>query len=319
MAPAFPTQNHHGNLTGILAMLVAMFSFCTSDMLVKLLTESLPLGEVMFVRGLVTIVLIGALAARLGELHGFRRVLHRSVFLRTLGEVMAAIFFLTALIHLALPTVTIIHQAVPLAVAAASAGVLGESVHWRRWTAIAVGFLGVIVVMRPGLEGFSPWSLLVIGAVLSVTLRDLSTKFIPSAVPTVLVVAVACVAATAAGGGMGLFLSEPWRMPEGVEIAYLVGGAVCLTVGHWFIILALRVGSPSVSTGFRYSVVVWALVYGYVIWGDRPDTLTWIGTTMIVGSGVYTFHRERLLARRALAGYHAGANEQTATAERGGG
>lgn len=307
---------HRGDLIGIGAMLVAMIGFVSNDTQVKLASETLPLGEVMFLRGAVTVALVGVLVFATGAHRAtFRALGNAAVWWRTAGEAAGAGLFLTALTHLPLPTGTIIMQAVPLVLVAASAAFLGEVVHWRRWLAIAVGFAGVVVVMRPGLDGFNVYSLMALAAALFVALRDLSTRSIPRTIPTVLVVAVACVVVMLVGGGMGVAGGEDWRMPDWREAAIILGAGCCLIVGYWFVIVSMRSGAASLSAPFRYSIVLWATLYGYLIWDDRPDLLTWIGTGLIIGAGVYTFHRERLLARRAAARYDAASNIPAGTGQ----
>jgi drug/metabolite transporter (DMT)-like permease len=280
------------------AMAVSMLGFVSNDTQVKYLSDTLalPLGEVMFLRGVLTVVLIGALAYAMGAHRHWRLTAQRAVFWRTLGEVVASILFLTALIHLPIAEATIIMQAVPLAVTAAAAVFLREHVGWRRWSAVAVGFVGVLIVMRPGLAGFNIYAVWVVVAVLFVALRDIATRFVPVAVPTVLIVAIASAAVMVTGAVMGL--GEDWRMPAWSEAIWLLGSAVCILVGYWFVIVAMRTGDMAVTSPVRYTVIVWATIYGFLIWGDRPDVYTWIGTALIIGTGLYTIYREQRLARR---------------------
>ena len=289
---------HRNNVLAIGAMILSMLGFVSNDTQVKYLTETLPLGEVMFLRGIATVVFIGILAVAMGAHREWRKAAHPGVFWRTLGEVVASILFLTALIHLPLAEATIIMQAVPLAVTGAAALFLREHVGWRRWTAVAIGFAGVLIVMRPGLEGFNSYAIMVVVSVLFVALRDIATRFVPAAVPTVLVVAIASAAVMVTGAIMGL--GEDWRMPNWSELPWLIGSALCLLVGYWFVIVAMRTGDMAVTSPARYTVIVWATIYGFLVWGDKPDTYTWIGTALIVATGLYTINRERRLARRSV-------------------
>ena len=289
---------HRNNVLAIGAMILSMLGFVSNDTQVKYLTETLPLGEVMFLRGIATVVFIGILAIAMGAHREWRMAAHPAVFWRTLGEVVASILFLTALIHLPLAEATIIMQAVPLAVTGAAALFLREHVGWRRWTAVAIGFAGVLIVMRPGLEGFNSYAIMVVVSVLFVALRDIATRFVPASVPTVLVVAIASAAVMVTGAVMGL--GEDWRMPNWSELPWLIGSALCLLVGYWFVIVAMRTGDMAVTSPARYTVIVWATIYGFLVWGDKPDTYTWIGTALIVATGLYTITRERRLARRSV-------------------
>ncbi len=288
--------SHRDNLLAIGAMAVSMLAFVTNDTQVKYVSQTLPLGEVMFLRGVATVVLIGIMVFAMGAHRQVPRLADRGLFWRTVGEVAASILFLIALTHLPIAEAIILMQAVPLAVTAAAAVFLHERVGWRRWTAVAIGFAGVLVVMRPGVEGFDAYGLMVVAAVLFVALRDIATRFVPREVPTVLVVAVASVAVMITGAGMGLW--EDWRIPNWSEIPWLFGSALCLLVGYWFVIVAMRTGEMAVTSPVRYTVIVWATIYGFLIWGYRPDLYTWLGTALIIGTGLYTIYRERALARR---------------------
>lgn len=284
-------------MAGIAAMCVAMIAFVSNDTQVKLASEQIPLGEVMFLRGLATVVFVGALIVAGGHARHWRAIRRPAVLLRTLGEVAASILFLTAITHMELAHGTTLMQAVPLVVTAASAIFFREWVSWRRWLAIVIGFVGVVVVMRPGFVAIDTWSIMVLAAVLFVALRDLSTRSIPDSVPTVVIVWIACIGVTAAGGVLGVTVDEPWEMPDLSVWPLLFGSALCLIVGYWLVIFAMRTGDAGASAPFRYTVIVWATLYGFLIWGDRPDLWTGIGTVLIVAPSLYVFYRERRLAR----------------------
>jgi drug/metabolite transporter (DMT)-like permease len=216
---------------------------------------------------------------------------------RSIGELGATYFYLAALFHMPIANVTIIFQAAPLAVAAGAALVLGEHVGWRRWAAIVVGFLGVLMVVRPGLSGFDVHGLLVLVSVLFVTMRDLTTRAMPAAIPTLVVSLATALTVTAMGAALGL--TEDWVRPSPVRLLQLASAAGFLAVGYVSIIFAMRSGALSVTASFRYVAVVFAIALGYVIWGDLPDAMTIAGSVVIVGSGLYTLYRERQAGRRA--------------------
>ncbi len=279
-------------------MSVAMLAFVSNDTQVKLATEQIPLGEVMFLRGLVTMALVGVLVVAGGHARQWRAVRRPAVLLRTFAEVAASILFLTALMHIGLPYgSTTLMQAVPLVVTAASAIFFKEWVSWRRWTAIIIGFIGVVVVMRPGFVAIDTWSIMVLVAVIFVAIRDLSTRSIPSSVPTVIIVGIACAGVTVAGAVLGVTVDGPWTMPDFSVVLLLFGSGLFLIVGYWFVIVAMRTGDTGASAPFRYTVIVWATLFGFLVWGDRPDLWTGIGTALIVAPSLYVFYRERRLAR----------------------
>lgn len=191
-------------------------------------------------------------------------------------------------------------QTVPIVIAAAGALIFKEDVGWRRWTAILIGLLGVVVVIRPGLTGFTIYSLLAFASVFLIALRDIATNRIVASVPTITVLAVALVAAMLSGAAMGL--GEDWIWPRGLDLLEVVGAGLFLVLAYAFIIIALRSADLSLTAPFRYTIVVWAVLFGFLFWGDRPDALTVVGGSLIVGSGIFTLYRERQLVRRKTAG-----------------
>jgi drug/metabolite transporter (DMT)-like permease len=288
-------SSREGVLRGIVAMLVSQVAFVTNDTFMKLATESLPMGEVIFIRGAFATLAVGIAGFFLKGHRDVRTIRDWRVTGRVVSDVLGMAFFVAALVHMPIANVTIILQATPLAVTAAAALFLGEHVGWRRWIAIGVGFAGVLVVVRPGLAGFEFHSILVLISVLFVTVRDVATRSLPASVSTWLITL-----ATTAGGvvvGIALAPFEEWSMPSPGTTAELAAAGLLLAVGQATIIVAMRVGDMSLTASFRYWGVVIAIAYGYLIWGDVPDTFTLAGSAIIVATGIYAIYRERKLAR----------------------
>jgi len=281
------------NLRGILAMMASMFALTLNFAFVKLAGAVLPVGEVLFLRGLIAALLISVVAFATGAHRRLHRVFHRTVVWRTVCESAAAVCFVTALMRTPIANATVILQAMPLVITAAAAIWLGEVVHWRRWLAIVAGLLGVVIVIRPGLAAFQWWSLLVLVAVLLSAFRDLSTRRMPEGIPTVLVAVVAL--ATLSLVGLSFSLFENWVVPDGTALMQVAGSGILLGLGLFFVVLAMRRGELSIIATFRYSAVLWAIVLGFVLWGDVLDLPTIAGALIIVGSGVYISYRERSL------------------------
>jgi S-adenosylmethionine uptake transporter len=288
------------NARGALLMMASMASFTINDTFVKLVGDDLPLMQILFLRGLATTTLIGLLAWRLRAIE--LRLSGRDaalVALRTACEVGAAYFFLTALINMPLANVTAILQVLPLTVALGGALVFGESLGWRRLTAILVGFAGMLLIVRPGPEGFNLYAGYALVAVGMVTVRDLATRRMSSAVPslTVTLAAASGVTLFAALAGLG----QDWA-PVTARHATLVGAsAVFIMGGYLFSVLVMRVGEVAVVAPFRYTGLLWALVLGWAVFGDWPAPLTLLGAAIIAATGIYTMLREARLARRARA------------------
>jgi drug/metabolite transporter (DMT)-like permease len=277
-------------------MAVSMAGFTCNDALVKLASAHMNPGQVMLVRGIFATALVTLLAWHQGALKAPRLVLHPMIGVRAFGELGATIFFLISLQHLPIANVSAILQALPLAVTMGAALFLGEGVGWRRWVAIAVGFTGVMIVVRPGFEGFNVFALLALISVAFCAVRDLATRRLPPEVPTLLVSTVTAAAITLCGA-VSLVPFGGWTPMEPEYVGLLGLTAVLVLIGYQFIIKAMRTGDISFIAPFRYTALLWAIMLGYLIFGDVPDTAMIVGAVIIVGSGLYTLYREQIAGK----------------------
>lgn len=284
------------NLRGALFMVISMAAFTVNDAIAKFVSDSMNMAQVMLVRGIFASMLVGVIAWQSGALTQLRHALNSMVMLRVAGDAAGTLTFLLALQHLPLANVSAILQALPLAVAMGAALFLGEGVGWRRWLAISVGFIGVLIVVRPGVEGFSVHSLLVLACVLFCAVRDLATRRIPEAIPSLLVSAVTSTAITILGAAL-LPAMGGWTPMQPSMVLYLALAAVLVLIGYQFIIMAMRVGDISFIAPFRYTALLWAIALSIVIFGDFPDSAMIMGSAIIVASGLYTLYRERVVGR----------------------
>jgi drug/metabolite transporter (DMT)-like permease len=294
-------MNAHGdhatsNLHAIVAMLIGQASFTFNDVLMKLTATDLPGGQAIFLRGIMAVLV--SLAAYL-VVGGFKFELLRGqgriLTLRNIGEIGSTFFFLFALFHMPIATAVAILQLMPLAITAAAALFLAEPVGWRRWLAAFIGLLGVMIVIRPGSDGFTWWSLLALTAVAFSVLRDLSTRRVGLHVPAILLVTISAFTVTTSAAGFALV--ETWVMPTPRQLVMLLGAAVFLFSGYYFMVHAMRYGEVAVVSPFRYSVIVWAILAGVILWDEWPDAPALIGTGVVVAAGLYTFMRERKIWR----------------------
>jgi drug/metabolite transporter (DMT)-like permease len=283
------------NVRGIVAIVASQLAFLINDTLIKVTSDRLPLGEIIFIRGAFATLLVAIVVVALGQHRTMAALRHRMAFWRTTGELGGTLFYLIALFQMPIATAVIIFQAVPLSVTAGAALFLRESVGWRRWAAIVAGFLGVVIVIRPGLDSFDVAGLLVLASVLFVSLRDLTTRALPIGVPTLLVTFVTAFAVTMMGALIGL--TEEWLRPNFNDLLRLVGAALFLSIGYFTAIAAMRLGDMSVTAPFRYVAVVFAIAIGFLVWGDVPDALTIVGSVIITAAGLYTLYRERQAMR----------------------
>lgn len=288
------------NLRGAGIMAISMAAFTLNDTAIKSLGDSLPLAQTIFLRGMATSIVMALVAWRLGALRWDvpRRDWGR-ILLRSLADIGATFLFLGALFHMPLANLTAILQALPLTVALGAALVYGEPLGWRRLLAIGTGFCGVLLIVRPGADGFNIYALWGLGAVAMVTVRDLAARRLSPATPSVLAALVGAVLVTLAAGGV--MLTEGWA-PLTAPAAGRIGlAALFILVGYLASVAVMRVGEIGFVAPFRYTGLIWALVLGWLVFGDWPDPTTLLGAGIVVGTGMFTLYRERVLARRAAA------------------
>lgn len=283
------------NLKAILAITAAMASFGCGDTLMKLASTSLPTSELLFIRGsIITIVaLIGATIT--GALRELRHVWHRPLALRVVGDVSSGWFFQSALARLPYADLTAITQLGPMAITAASALFLGERVGWRRWTATAVGLIGVLIIIRPGGASFNWWALVGIATVLCTALRDLSTRFIDRRAPAILIMFLSAGGVTLAALAVAPFSN--WGLPTGLLMLKLAGASIFSLLGQLGLILAMRTGEVSAVVPFRYTIILFSILSGIFVFNHFPDALTLLGIAIVTGAGLYTFYREQKVRR----------------------
>ncbi|MBB4304070.1 drug/metabolite transporter (DMT)-like permease [Rhodobium orientis] len=282
-------------MAGALAMLVSGLGYTVNDAFTKTVSEDLPTGEIIFVRGIFASAMIVAILVATGSFRRVRVPRSQAVAWRIFGEVGATVLFLAALFHMPIAEATVILQTAPLAVTAASAVLLKEAVGWRRWTAVTIGFCGILLIVRPGFSGFDLWALVALAAVVFIVIRDLATRLISADIPTLTITMMTTFTVTVLGLAMGVF--ESWVMPSAAEVFFLFSAAVFIIIGYFFIIVAMRVADIGFVSPFRYAIVLYAGILGYAIWGDVPDLPMIVGAAIVIATGIYTFHRERLVRR----------------------
>ena len=281
------------NIKGAIFMSINMLAFVVNDAFMKFLFIDISIYQAIFLRGVITIPMLALMAVYRNQItFSVNKSDWKYIWLRVAGEVGAAVFFLSALAQIPLANVTAILQAVPLTVTMAAALFLRETVGWRRWLAIIIGFLGVTIIVRPGVDGFSVYSLYAIAAVFCVTLRDIATRKLSKDVPTSLVAMITGVAITLYGAIM--LPSVMWIPLTATHWFLLILAAIAIVFGYLFSVLAMRTGETSFIAPFRYTAMIWAIGLGIILFNDWPDNLTLLGTTIVIATGIYSFHREKL-------------------------
>lgn len=288
------------NLRGATLMTLAMAGFALEDTFLKILSATLPVGQIFMMLGFSGAICFACLARLNGQAILFAGALSRPVLIRNLGELIAGVGWVTAISLTPLSSAAAILQATPLAVTLGAALFMGAQVGWRRWAAILVGFAGVLIIIRPGLEGFEPASIFAVMGVIGLAIRDLATRAVPPHISS-LQLSVHAFAIIVPCGAVMLLFSGGAVSPGPAVWASLAGALFFGVLAYYWIVAASRVGEVAVVTPFRYTRLVFALAIGVVVFGERPDLMTLLGGAIVIASGLYTFLRERHIARRAAA------------------
>jgi drug/metabolite transporter (DMT)-like permease len=272
---------------GSLWMVAAMAGFAVEDMFLKRAATTLPVGQILMIFGIGGTLAFAVLAVRQGE-----RVLHPAilspVILGRCGfEALGRLFYTLAIALTPLSSASAILQAAPLVVVSGAAILFGERVGLRRWLAILAGFGGVLMVLRPGLDGFTPLSLLAVAGMLGFAARDLATRAAP-AILSNLQLGIYGFAMMVPAGAVLLALSGGAAMPDPAAAAHLAAATAIGVGAYYALTAAMRTGDVSVVTPFRYTRLLCALILGTAVFGERPDAITLAGSAVIVASGLYT-------------------------------
>ncbi|MCI4660263.1 MAG: DMT family transporter [Neomegalonema sp.] len=285
------------NARGALAMAIAMLCFSVTDAAMRIILETLPLGQAMSVRGVFAIGFALLAVHWSGAMHRLRAVADRKVLLRNGLEGLAAVMFLGALANMPLAKLVSIMQVSPLIATAMAALLLREPVGWRRWMATLVGFFGVLVIIGADASGITAFALMGLAAAFLAAGRDIATRRIERDVPTIIIALGGVIAITLMGAVLGT--QEHWVPVTWPMIALLCTSALGVLGGNFFVSQAMRSGDISFVAPFRYMLVLWATLISFTIFSEVPGWNTWLGAGIVIAAGIYTAHRESQ-RRRAL-------------------
>jgi len=284
------------NLKGILFMILAMAGFAFEDLFIKLLSTYFPISEVIIILGFTGtfIFFIIALLQNAPIIH--KDLLNKHVIIRTICELLGAVFFVTAIALTPLSSATAILQIAPLLVTIGAVIFFKEKVGWRRWTAVFIGFIGVLLIVRPGFEGFMPASIFAILGSVFLAARDLATRAMQVKLPSVTIALYAFIA-FGISGILIIPFNSPMVIPTSNQIIYFIGASAFGVIAYYSLVISSRIGEMSVISPFRYSRIVFAMLLAIIILDENPDGLTLIGASIVVASGLYTFVRETVLKK----------------------
>lgn len=291
---AAPPPRAPENMKGLVLMALGFFSFAACDVQAKYLTAHFPAVEIVWFRQVGLFIGVLAMIALKGP-GLLRSHLPGIQISRGLCAVVSSICFVWAVTYVPLADAVAVSFIAPFVVTLMSALVLREPVGIRRWIAVTIGFVGMLIVVRPGMGVVNPAILLVVAAACFFALRQVLSRSLAGADPVVTTVAYTSISATLV---LSLALPFNWVTPETAHLWLVVAGlAVTAAVGEVLVIRALDIAQAVVVAPMHYSLILWSTFYGFVVFGDLPDQWTFLGCGIIVASGLYTLHRERLNAK----------------------
>ncbi len=273
-------------------MVASMAAFAFEDLFLKRAAVALPPGQVIAMMGAGGAVVFWLFAARYRQPILTRRALTGAALFRSLSEAGATMLYITALALIPLTVNSALLQASPLVVTMGAAVFLGEQVGWRRWTAIAVGFLGVLIILQPGTEGFRLAGLLTVACVGLLAVRDLSTRMMADSIGTFQLTTWAYLSLVPAGAVLMAVQGQSVQAVDPRHWLDLAGALITGLLGYYAVTAAMRLGEVSVVAPFRYTRLVFAMILAMVFLDERPDAWMLTGAALVIGSGLYTFARE---------------------------
>ncbi|MEM6382718.1 MAG: DMT family transporter [Pseudomonadota bacterium] len=296
----------NANIKAIGLMVFSMIAFGIDDAAIKyagtIADEGAATpGEIIIIKGALGVMVYGALMVREGTQPTLQlaaaMLIDRSIAWRTFGDLISAMSIITALTVMPLSNLSAILQVQPLLITVGAALFLGERVGWRRWTAISVGFVGVMIIIRPGMDGFVEGTHWAVMAMLGLAIRDLATRAVKPQVSTYAMVAIVAFLLLPMGVGMHqLMESEPIMVGIAPEAWVLIlGGGVFGMAGYLAITVSLRIGEIAAVAPYRYTRLLAALILAYFVFGEVPDIPMAIGASLVIGAGLFTLYRERKL------------------------
>ena len=275
-------------------MILAMAGFAFEDLFIKMLSSHLPVSEIIIILGFTGSIIFLLIALVQGGPIIHKDLLNKHVIIRTFCELLGAVFFVTAIALTPLSSASAILQVTPLLVTIGAVIFFKEKVGWRRWSAIFIGFIGVLLILRPGFGGFMPASIFALLGSLFLAARDLATRAMKVNLPSVTISLYAFIA-FGISGILIIPFNSAMIVPTSNLVMYFIGASAFGVIAYYSLVTSSRVGEMSVISPFRYSRIVFAMLLAVIILGERPDNLTLIGASIIVASGLYIFIRETVL------------------------
>ncbi|MBC8407703.1 MAG: DMT family transporter [Rhodobacteraceae bacterium] len=280
------------NRRGAIIMMLSMLAFLINDVFMKLASPDLPLAQAIFVRGMLTSVVLFVLSCvKFQNIFRDFKGNYSLIILRTIGEIGGTWCFLSALFQMPIANLMMILQATPIAITLVSYLIFKEVLKRQVVVALVLGFLGILIILSPGLEGFDKYSLLGLGAVFFVVLRDLSTRRMRGNIRTVDIAFLAAFSITLISGA--LTLSTAWVPINSYTLLLLIAATTALVIAYQLSVAVMRTGQVSFVSQFRYSAILWAILFGYLFFGEFPDKFTLLGGVIVIFAGLIILWKKK--------------------------
>jgi len=317
-------RSETGDFQGIFYLILGLAVFSLQDVIMKHFSDQLALQQVIFLRGLVTLTIVAALLARSGSPAAFRTRRPVLCLLRGVAGFTCFTSFSMALATLPLAEAMPLYYTSPLFVMALAMPLLGERVGLRSWLSILAGFLGVVLVAQPSADGIEPGMVLALIAALAYAAQSLLARLLAPTESALGITFYSQLTFIAVSGALGLafgsgwldqldhpsarYLFRAWSVPTSVQAGLIIALGVIAAAGFYCISQAYRLGRASAVAPFEYSSLPFAIFWGWLIWSSVPAAATLLGSSLIVGSGLYAMHleirRKRGAVRRSGQGHH---------------
>ena len=278
------------NFRGALIMMICMSAFVLNDAFVRLAGDSLPLAQILFIRGLITTVVLlafaiygGIFSVKVSKKDKLR------IFFRSIAEALTAYFFLTAVMNMPFANVTAILQILPMTITLAAAFIFKEKVGIIRISLILIGFLGVILIINPSADGFNLYALYALISVFLITIRDLITRKLSSKVPTLLPTVSASIGVLLFS--VILLINIPLQPLNMQNSSFILLAAFFIVFGYYTAVLVMRSGEISFVSPFRYTAILFALIFGFIFFDEQPDKIALLGIVIVMLSGIILMMR----------------------------
>jgi drug/metabolite transporter (DMT)-like permease len=282
---------HKANMLGSIWMIASMAIFAIEDAFVKAASNALPVGQILIIFGMGGAVIFASMARLNNEPLFTKDVVSRPMRIRVIFEIIGRLFYVLAIAVTPLSSATVILQATPLVVVAGAAMVFGERVGWRRWSAIFIGLVGVIVIIQPGTDSFSMLSVLAIIGMIGFAGRDLASRAAPATLSTSILGLYGFLSIVVAGSIFSIWQGASFVLPD-VYTSFNLAGAILAGVAAYFCLMkAMRTGEVSAVTPFRYTRLLFGITLGVVLFGESLSSTMLLGSGLIVSSGLFIIWR----------------------------